>query len=180
MIQLIAKRLVAMVVVLLVFDCGNFRPPETLTDQSGPRVPRSERLSRRRSDREPKCSATTGRSWCQYFRYVDGLVHGNLGVSLRTRRPVATDLADYLPATLELASFGLLLSVISGQHLSACCPRRGPEVAAIFRLIMLVGASTPPFLLALFGIIVFYHDLNWLPATGRTSLANPPTGPTPS
>ena len=51
--------------------------------------------------------------------------------------------------------------------------------AGLFRVFMLLGASTPPFLLALLGLIVFYHDLNWLPATGRTSLANPPTGPTP-
>src|SRR5580704_8352859 len=38
----------------------------------------------------------------QYFHYVTGLFHGNLEHSLRTRRAVSTDLATYLPATMEL------------------------------------------------------------------------------
>jgi peptide/nickel transport system permease protein len=114
----------------------------------------------------------------QYLRYVGNLLRGNLGESLRTRRPVTTDLGAYLPATLELASFGLLLSVMLGAVLGLATSRKSLG-GGFFRVFMLLGASTPPFLLALFGLIVFYHDLNWLPATGRTSLANPPTGPTP-
>jgi len=39
----------------------------------------------------------------QYLSYVGGLTHGDLQMSLRTRRPVMTDLIDYLPATAELA-----------------------------------------------------------------------------
>jgi peptide/nickel transport system permease protein len=113
----------------------------------------------------------------QYVRYIGDVLHGNFQTSLRTRRPVATDLRAYLPATLELAFFGLLIAAVLGGILGlvTAAKFRG---AGLFRLIMLAGASTPPFLLALFGILEFYGNLHWLPATGRTSLANPPRGPT--
>jgi len=113
----------------------------------------------------------------QYLRYVANVSHGNLGMSLRTRRPVATDLRQYLPATLELALYGLVLACLLGGLLGLLTAAKS-RGAGVFRFIMLVGASTPPFLLALFGILEFYGHLHWLPATGRTSLANPPTGPT--
>ena len=50
----------------------------------------------------------------QYASYLAGLTHGDFATSLRTRRPVATDLAQYLPATAELAIFGLLLALLLG------------------------------------------------------------------
>jgi peptide/nickel transport system permease protein len=113
----------------------------------------------------------------QYARYVSGLTHLNFQTSLRTRRPVATDLGDYLPATLELATFGLILAAVLGGLLGMVTAARF-KGSGLFRLLTIAGASTPPFLLALVGILYFYHHLHWLPATGRTSLANPPTGPT--
>jgi peptide/nickel transport system permease protein len=113
----------------------------------------------------------------QYVRYVGGMLHGDFEMSLRTRRPVATDLRHYLPATIELATFGLLLAGGLGAALGIVTAARF-RGAGVFRFITLAGASTPPFLLALVGILLFYHRLGWLPATGRTSLANPPTGPT--
>ena len=53
----------------------------------------------------------------QYFHYVAGLVHGNLEHSLRTRRPVATDLATYLPATVELTIAALGIAIVLGAAL---------------------------------------------------------------
>ena len=53
----------------------------------------------------------------QYLSYVGGLTHGDLQMSLRTRRPVSTDLAEYLPATAELAFYGVLLAIVLGGAL---------------------------------------------------------------
>jgi peptide/nickel transport system permease protein len=159
MTQLVAKRLVAMAAVLLALTAIVF-----LLQKLSPINPVHSYLGANASAAaikiESKLLGYNQPIADQYLRYIGNLLQGNLGESLRTRRPVTTDLGAYLPATLELASFGSL-------------------AGGFFRVLMLLGASTPPFLLALFGLIVFYHDLNWLPATGRTSLADPPTGPTP-
>jgi peptide/nickel transport system permease protein len=73
--------------------------------------------------------------------------------------------------------FGLALAAVLGGILGVATAGKF-RGNGIFRFVTLAGASTPPFLLALVGILLFYHRLGWLPATGRTSLANPPTGPT--
>jgi peptide/nickel transport system permease protein len=113
----------------------------------------------------------------QYVDYLGDLVHGNLQESLRTRRPVMDDIRDYLPATIELAVFGLLFAVGMGTvlGLASAAKFRG---SGVLRVVMIGGASAPVFLLALIGLVVFYRNLGWLPATGRTSIQNAPTGPT--
>lgn len=113
----------------------------------------------------------------QYFRYVGHLLQGDLGVSYRTRRPVSTDLAAYLPATLELTFFALVLALVLAVIFAVATTLRWPG-AGVFRLVLLIGASAPGFLLAIGGIIVFYKQAGLLPATGRTDITDAPTGPT--
>jgi peptide/nickel transport system permease protein len=113
----------------------------------------------------------------QFVSYLGDLAHGDLQMSLRTRRPVTTDLGDYLPATIELAFFGMLLAGFLGVGLGLMTALRVRGAGAV-RLVVLSLASGPPFLLALLGILLFYRKLGWLPATGRTSIDNAPTGPT--
>ncbi len=113
----------------------------------------------------------------QYFNYLNGLLHGNLGMSYRTRRPVASDLATYLPATLELAFYSLILAIALGLLLGVLSAGefKGTKV---LRFVLVAGASTPQFLLAIGGLLLFYGKLNLLPATGRIGINNPPNGPT--
>jgi peptide/nickel transport system permease protein len=113
----------------------------------------------------------------QYASYLAGLAHGDFATSLRTRRPVATDLAQYLPATAELALFGLLLALVLGGLLGLATALRVPG-SGLLRIFMIASASTPPFLVALGGLLFFYSRLGWLPAGGRTGMTGPPTGPT--
>jgi peptide/nickel transport system permease protein len=113
----------------------------------------------------------------QYFHYVNGLLHGNLGNSLRTRRPVATDLGEYLPATLELTLTALGLALVLGATLGLASAGRW-RGASILRVVMIGGASVPAFLLALLGVLILNGDLHWLPASGDTGVLNAPTGPT--
>ncbi|HEY3844286.1 MAG TPA: ABC transporter permease [Acidimicrobiales bacterium] len=113
----------------------------------------------------------------QYFHYVTGLFHGNLENSLRTRRPVATDLGEYLPATLELTLAALGLALVLGAGLGLASAGRW-HGASVLRVLMIGGASTPAFLLALLGVLVLNGDLHWLPASGDTGVLNAPTGPT--
>ena len=112
----------------------------------------------------------------QYFRFLGGLFTGDLGRSLRTRQPVTSDLAAYLPATVELvvAAFFVALALAALYAMSGALRWPG---ARIGRGVLLLMATAPPFLLALVGIIVFFGQLGWLPARGVGNFEDPgPTG----
>jgi peptide/nickel transport system permease protein len=113
----------------------------------------------------------------QFFTYVGHAVRGNLSVSLRTRRPVATDIHDYLPATAELAVAGLALALLLGGLLGLGSVGRW-RGSGLVRMVLLSGASMPSFLLALLGILFLNGKLHWLPATGDIGYTNAPSGPT--
>lgn len=113
----------------------------------------------------------------QYVDQVGDVAQGRLGESIRTARPVEVDLAQFGPATLELALFSLALAVAGGLLIGVlgATASRG---AGASRLGFVAGASVPSFLLALALIYVFYYRLNWLPASGRTDIRDAPVGPT--
>jgi peptide/nickel transport system permease protein len=104
----------------------------------------------------------------QYATYLRRLLRGDLGTSIRTRRPVADDLRDYLPATIELSLAAMLVAVVLGIGLGvvAALNRNGWADAAA-RIFALVGGSLPIFFVALLGLAVLYTRLRWLPGPGR-------------
>lgn len=111
----------------------------------------------------------------QYLRYLNGLLHGNLGTSFRTRHPVSADIGTFLPPTIELVFAGLLVALVLAVAfaITSVLNWRG---TGIFRGLLLVGACTPTFLLGIAGLIVLYQDLGWLPAGGQVT--SPDTAPT--
>jgi len=113
----------------------------------------------------------------QFWNYLTAAVHGDLGQSYRTRHPVSSDLGDFFPATLELAFYGLGIALILAALLAFGTTLKWPG-AGVLRAVLFTGASAPMFLLGILGLIVFYQKLDWVPANGRISVANPPTGPT--
>lgn len=113
----------------------------------------------------------------QYVRYVGGVIHGDLGTSLRTGRPVEADLGMFFPATAELTIVAFALALVLASVFAIASALRWPGGRA-FRALLTVGGAVPSFLVAIGGIILFYKHLGWLPATGRTSLSDAPVGPT--
>jgi peptide/nickel transport system permease protein len=113
----------------------------------------------------------------QYVRYVADAATGNLQTSLRTGQPVMTDIATALPASIELVLAALLLAVPIALMigLGGAVGHRG---AGALRLATMVLAAAPPFVLGLLGILLFYKQLGWLPASGRSAFGDAPTGPT--
>ncbi|WP_435336325.1 ABC transporter permease [Klebsiella sp. K-3] len=115
--------------------------------------------------------------WQQFARYVDALLHGDLGTSIRTGRPVLEDLKTFFPATLELAFCALLIALLVGiplGMLSAVYRNRWTD--HLVRLMALTGISTPAFWLGLGVIVLFYGKLDWLPGSGRLDdWFDPPT-----
>lgn len=166
MLTLIAKRLLAAVVILVVlaaalFGLQHISKSDPVHTMLGPGASPATVAAERHRLGLDRPVAT------QFWHYLTGLVHGDLGTSYRTRSPVATDLRTFLPATLELAMFGLLLAIVLAVLLAVATTLRWPG-ASVIRYLLLLGGSTPAFFLAIGGIIVFYKYLGVLPATGRT------------
>ncbi|GAC1607893.1 MAG: ABC transporter permease [Mycobacteriales bacterium] len=112
----------------------------------------------------------------QYLHFLSRALRGDLAMSLHTRRPVATDLAAFLPASLELALAAGLLALVLGVGLGVLTAGgRGRRS----QLALVALSSAPPFLLALGMLLLFYAGLHVFPGSGRvTAGLGAPTGPT--
>ncbi len=107
----------------------------------------------------------------QFARFVANAAQGDLGLSIRSKRPVRTEIAENLGATLQLAIAALLIAVVVGVTLGM--------IAAIHQngwldfgpmLVALCGVSMPSFWLGLLLIFFFSLRLGWFPATGGGDL----------
>jgi peptide/nickel transport system permease protein len=113
----------------------------------------------------------------QYAHYLRNLLHGDLGFSFVTRRNVRTDIATFLPATIELAGYalvvGFVLAIVTG---TVAAYRRGTSADAAGRLSAIAGLSLPVFWMALLLQLLFHTELGWLPLGGRLdpSVTPPP------
>jgi peptide/nickel transport system permease protein len=108
----------------------------------------------------------------QYQRYLGDLLHGNLGVSFVTRRNVTTDIATFLPATLELAGYALLIGFLAALVVGTVAGyRRGTALDAGGRLLAIAGLSVPAFWLALLLQLLLHTRLGWFPLGGRLAAA---------
>lgn len=114
----------------------------------------------------------------QYLHYMGQLLQGDLGMSIRTHRPVLQDIAAFFPATLELALVALMLATLLGIPLGVLSAvYRNRFLDHIARTLAVIGISTPAFWLGLGLIVIFYGELGWLPGGGRIDqgLAPPAT-----
>ncbi|CUK02598.1 Glutathione transport system permease protein GsiC [Ruegeria denitrificans] len=104
----------------------------------------------------------------QYFKFLQGAVQGNFGVSYRQGRPVSTIIAERAPATLELAFVSGFLAITLGIALGVFTAIRRQGVAAnVIMTISLIGVSLPTFLIGILLIYIFSVELDLLPSFGR-------------
>jgi len=107
----------------------------------------------------------------QFASYVGDVLTGNLGRSITTNRPVTEDLARVFPATLEMATIGILIGVGIGAPLGVwAAVRQGTWVDQTIRVLALLGYSVPAFWLGLVGLAVFYAGLGWVAGPGRIDI----------
>ncbi|MGH8435607.1 MAG: ABC transporter permease [Pseudomonas sp.] len=111
----------------------------------------------------------------QYASYLKGLVKGDFGESVLSRRPVAEDLKLFLPATLELVFAAMAMAIGLGIPLgliAAVYRDRWPDYA--LRVVSLSSISMPRFFLGLLLQLGFAMWLGWLPLSGRYPLTAEP------
>lgn len=109
----------------------------------------------------------------QFWRYLRGLAHLDLGTSLHSRRPVLDLLLERLPATLELTAAALLLAISVALPLGVIAALRknsGWDRGAMG--FAMLGVSVPSFWMGPLLILVFAVWLGWLPVSGRDGFSS--------
>lgn len=104
----------------------------------------------------------------QFTIYLGKVLQGDFGTSVLTANPVMEDIRRAFPATLELASLGILLGAGLGVPLGVwAAVRRGSVVDQAVRILGVLGHSVPIFWLGLMALLVFYARLDWVSGPGR-------------
>ena len=156
-------------ITLLAFVVGQFAPGDPASAffaRHHGRPPSTAELERTRQQLgldEPAVE--------RYVHTVTGALQGDLGVSYTSGRPVADELVERFPATLQLASAATLLAVLLGVPLGVLAAlKRNSLLDQLTRGGSLLAASVPSFWLAYLLIIVFSVQLKWLPSFGTGGL----------
>ena len=106
--------------------------------------------------------------WWQFWLYVRDALHGDLGLSIRTREPVLSEIGRFFPATLELSTLATILGVLVGVPAGVLAATKpGSILDQMVRLVGLMGYSMPVFWLGLMGLLLFYGQLGWVSGPGR-------------
>ncbi len=106
----------------------------------------------------------------RYFYWIRGVLHGDLGESLRLQKPVTELIVEKLPVTLELALFAMIIALAIGIPAGiVSAVKRGTAWDYAANVVALWGLSTPNFWLGIMLILLFSVTLGWLPASGFVS-----------
>ena len=107
----------------------------------------------------------------QFLRYLELLWNGNWGISFISGQPLFEEIIFYLPASIELSAYALLLSLVIGIPVGIFAGlKHGTFSDYSLLTASLIGYSIPVFWLALLLILVFSLQFGWFPISGRVSL----------
>ncbi len=175
-LKFLGKRLALSIFVLfglslLIFTISRVLPGDPVRMALGPRAPEWAVKNMRAQMHLDKPL------YAQYYYWLSEALHGDLGQSLFTRRPVVEDIKEFLPATTELAlfagiimaTFGILLGAVSGRYTNTWIDNS-------VRIFSYIGVVTPSFVFAILFLLLFGYILRWFPTAGRLSpgIVRPP------
>ena len=150
-----------------IFVIGQLTPGDPVLIMLGERAPAEEAARLR---------AALGLDlpwYLQYVQFVGNLLQGDLGISYRSKLPVAREVMSRLPATIELAGAALVFAVVLGLSMGiVSAVKRNTVVDRIAILVAMLGSSMPVFWSGLLLILFFSLTMGWLPASGRGTPAH--------
>ena len=166
-LRLLAGRIVVSLLVLvgvsmLIFAIARVIPGDPARIALGPNATKEQVANLRSELRldEP--------IWQQYAFFLLDLSAGDLGTSLYTNRPVTRDIAQFLPATLELISVAGLMMICIGLPLGMVAAKsQGGLIDGLVRVVSLLGVSAPSFVWAVILMLLFAFFLPLFPIAGR-------------
>ena len=165
----VLKRIVAYFLVLvglsiLIFVIVRIMPGDTARMALGPRAPEAA-VEALREEMHLNDSYIV-----QYGYWISGILQGDFGDSIVTRRPVAEDISSYLPATLEPAVITAMLVIVFGIVLGVVSTKySGKWLDGIIRTLSYFGICAPAFLWAVLAMLLFAYVIPVLPISGRLS-----------
>jgi cationic peptide transport system permease protein len=151
---------------LLSFYLAYLFPGQPIENLTGIRLENIEQLQNTHKDYHSDQNILS-----QYWHYMGQLFSGNWGVSFSSGLPLYEEISRSLPASIELSTYALTLSLILGLPLGFLAALQHHKVTDYTLLsASVIGYSIPVFLLALILILFFSLQLSWLPLSGRLSL----------
>jgi peptide/nickel transport system permease protein len=149
-------------VTFLLFVIGQLTPGDPVLIMLGERAPAEEAAKLREA-------LGLDQPWyVQYGQFLGHLLQGDLGISYRSKLPVASEVFSRLPATAELAGTSLLFAIVLGLGMGiVSAVKRNTWIDRLAIVIAMLGSSMPVFWSGLLLIIWFSINLGWLPASGR-------------
>ena len=104
----------------------------------------------------------------QYIHYISNIFQGDLGMSLRTKQPITTELSSRFSATFELVSVSMLLSVLIAFPFGLIAAlKNNTRIDVFIRGLAYIGLAIPVFWLGMILQIIFFAWLGWFPLQGR-------------
>lgn len=171
MIGVLARRLIALtptllgvlVIAFLLLQVAPGDPVAAIVgDRADPATVARLRLELRLDEPLPR----------RFVDYVVGILHGDLGTSFITRRPISRDLIERFPATLRLAFAAMLFAAVTGMALGIIgAIRPGGWWDRATTIAAYLGVSFPVYWVGLLLILVFALTLRWLPPSGSDGLS---------
>lgn len=174
-LRFLLPRLVKMVVVVFAIVVANFLlihaapgdPASVMAGQSGAADPQFVEQLRHEFGLDQPLST-------QLWLYVKSVAQGDLGISHRQQRSVASLIGDRLPATLLLTGVAFVFSLVTGVGLGMAAARRvGTALDSALTVIALAFYATPIFWVGLMLTLIFSVWLGWLPSFGMNTVGAP-------
>jgi peptide/nickel transport system permease protein len=170
MLTFLGKRLLQLIptlffVSLIIFSLQQLLPGDPATIMAG-------------EERDPAVIAQIRQQYrldqpipIQYFYWVKGVLTGDLGESMRIKKPVRDLIFEKLPVTLQLASMAIVIALTIGVSAGiVSAVKKGTVWDYAANVFALWGLSTPNFWLGIMLIFLFSVELGWLPASGYVPL----------
>lgn len=178
MLRFIARRLLLLVPILLVLTILLFLFVRSLP--GGPAIALlGERATEQSIEQVNEDLGLNDPLPVQYARYMGNVLQGDLGSSIRSRRPVLDELKQRFPATIELGVAAMMFAILIGVPLGFFAAKRYLGLFDNLSLFgSLIGISFPVFFLALLLKYLFAVKLGWLPTIGRMEITRSLDHPT--
>ncbi len=151
-------------VSILIFIISNIVPGDPARIALGPRAPdwAVKRLRKEMNLDKPIVE--------RYFLWLGNLLKGDLGESLRSRRPITKDISEYLPASLEIIALSAFFMATIGINLGRLSARFSDTwLDGVIRIVSYIGIVTPAFVWAILFALIFSYLIPIFPTTGRIS-----------